>query len=269
MTAPPLRRQLYLDAGDSGSPTGLLRRRVLNPLLVEAFPAWFSHQVMDESRHSRNHSEKTSAKQLQNTGMYTTRREKDNPFLRRNASWLNMHVADPPVRSVALHRIRFVQPIKEKSFAHRVYFPVGMRMMHLYLLTLPEGVSLEDMHAGFQVLWAPSTEDGLPSRIRSSHAAAAHRVGMTFPPQVHGNAERCFERIGEMGAELLVQTTIAYIVLENDIWTRSLRELWNQCGLGFFREEFGDEMKPYQHGELLLADTISSFSMIVGDVIKA
>ncbi|KFH48367.1 hypothetical protein ACRE_008520 [Hapsidospora chrysogenum ATCC 11550] len=268
--SPALRRHLffYVPATEPRRPP---EEKTLNPLLAVAFPPWFTQfaatGAMDDLG-PRSQPRSQAHKKLQQARVYRLRGE-DNPFLRKCASWMYMHVSDPPTRSVALCRARFVRrPMREKSFAHPVYYPEGLRMLHLLLLTLPESTDPREMVRSFQVLWAPPGDGGI---ITEAHALAARRIGMTFPPQERGSPEECAKKVGGMAAELLVEKTLSFSASSSterngkmmDATAVGVADAYEACGLQYFVREFAEEMKPYQHTELVLADTVSSYGTVV------
>lgn len=270
--SPALRRHLFLYIPNT-EPHRLPEERVLNPLLAKMFPSWFVHLAGDDN-HSpgqrppvRNLPMRGFPKQITQSTLYVTRGD-DNPFLRREASWMQMHVSDPPTRSVALYRSRFARGMREKRYAHPVYYPDGLRMMHLYLLTLPESTDTLEMLGDFKVLWAPPGSGGV---IMEAHALAAHPTGLSFPAPERGSAQACAKKIGSIGAELLVNKKLAFFTLPSrpsekqpgSVMGTPIMELYEGCGMCYFLKEFAEEMRPYQHKELVLADTISSYGTVV------
>jgi hypothetical protein len=268
--SPALRRHVFFYV-PATEPRRLPEEKTLNPVLAEVFPPWFTQFAVTggiDGPRPRSQPRPQAHKKLQQSKLYTARGE-DNPFLRKCASWMHMHVSDPPTRSVALYRARFVRPpMREKSFAHPVYYPGGLRMLHLLLLTLPESTDHREMVRSFQVLWAPPGCDGI---ITEAHALAARRIGMTFPPQERGSPEECAKKVAGMAAELLVEKTLSFSASSSterngkvmETTTVGVADAYEACGLQYFVSEFAEEMRPYQHKELVLADTVSSYGTVV------
>lgn len=120
-STPSLRRHLFLDVPcESGADD---RCRVFNPLLVEAFGSFFKNKrVADEDPVSVDRATSISryglipftklSKGITPKGQKVTYKdwrtgrvqklEKTSPFLRVGASWLRMHVTDPPTVRVGI-----------------------------------------------------------------------------------------------------------------------------------------------------------------------
>lgn len=153
-----IRRHLFFDIADIS--TTRSKRRILNPLLVKAFPSLFEDTTVERCtaetavRRERERTLLTGTelyKTMDKPGIWRRRtirskrmeledelaaQEKTNPFLREDASWLRMHVSDPPVRRVCVQYVwRWIYhsaAVRDKRHFAVQIGGQGLRMGDLY-----------------------------------------------------------------------------------------------------------------------------------------
>ena len=144
--------------------------RIRNHLLGKAFPTWFDDNVYFQAVTSNrwhnnnlqsaivssgytegfmqrlaeawvnNNTQRTEspprdlATALGTTGLFKAQGAVENPFLHTDASWLHMHVSDPPVRKVGLFQGN--SGSGDEDTIREIAYPDGLRMGQFYALVL-------------------------------------------------------------------------------------------------------------------------------------
>lgn len=186
----PLTRRLFLKIPIAASSSSDLKpRRTLNPLLVEAFPQFFKevigHEISDETCRAGIKPEdgfqksklfesipmkiRTKAankmkeritfydmKHIEEEDRVAAEMEDNNSFLRDGASWLQMHVSDPPVTEFASYYRSSVQATWSKTWQTHSY-PEGLRMRDLYTYLLRYGLMNSSTNCSIAVAWSSET----------------------------------------------------------------------------------------------------------------
>lgn len=150
----------------------------------------------------------------------------DNPFLRQGATWMRMHVSDPPTMTsvsyhMCSHQVGIGQHFKTNSHSN------GLRMAELYSAVIKWTV-LQSETQSFRVLWP---ENGTVNR-RHVACATGQSIG-EFDPPLNSDG---FEVLAKANAQLLLDFhSMASCMLsgnEEDIG------VYQQAGFAFFHPEF-------------------------------
>lgn len=166
--SPAIRRHLFIDSADTT--TRVSTHRILNPLLTKAFPSLFEQTAPErptaETRVRRNRlnglfRDSELCKRMGEPGgerVYDTdvrdglaAQEKMNPFLRSDASWLRMHISDPPVRHVCVQYC--LMPYGNQAGARDSY--------HFVVPIDGQGLRMGDLHSSLLAAFGPSMMYGL------------------------------------------------------------------------------------------------------------
>jgi hypothetical protein len=218
----PLQQHLFLRPSRAPQRPG---PRILNPLLIKAFPAWFrtfSAALDGKVDPSELYINPQAMVQFQGSDLYALRGPK-NPFLRKGATWLRMQVSDPPTTNVVFHNIFIDLPSGNEDSAESKVYHAGLQMGDLYFSTL------RSLHTGrygtgyFQVVWP---QEG---RIRRKHSVdALTRISRYWHLSSLQQASPKPQEIAEAGAELLI--LLGRVGDEPEAYRDPL---WGDCGSRF------------------------------------
>ncbi|CEJ92420.1 hypothetical protein VHEMI08074 [[Torrubiella] hemipterigena] len=176
-SVPSLTRHLFLDIRPASDGPYAKQPRRFNPLLMKAFPSFFK-QIAHGEEPPKPHS-KDIRHTFEDTGIFKARpqvqltqrdpdrtiysadewkeaydREVDiesqNPFLRHGASWLRMHVCDPPITQIGLHSTTISRGLNMLTY-NDLEKDDGLRMDDLYRYLLL--FAAHSPSPDFSVLW--------------------------------------------------------------------------------------------------------------------
>lgn len=218
-STPCLTRHLFFNLPISSPTPGNTSSRILNPILSEAFPPFYELRVdqdvlvfEEEEQEEHNWMALEPSDQFKLTKLFAIKDPDQNPFLREAASWLRMHVSDPPTTRIAIHQSWNIRGTTSQSVDTTSY-PFGLRMGDLY---------------GFMLKW-------------SAHGRIP-RWRVVWP---EGGLFTCWSPAGkDEGAkcQLLVKLEDNVPLLQGrrhqpwEVWNRSGYEFfqWTWSGLDFF-----------------------------------
>lgn len=186
-----IRRYLFLDMPDTAALPSRRRRRTFSPLLTKAFPTFFQ-QTVDKCSATTSPQQLLSDVKLQKQTLLYERmnapsglqpelpsiteelktHEAGNPFLRPDASWLRMHVSDPPARNICIqHYVNWTN--RGVTVRHKVH--VGAR--------ISDGLRMGDLYSSMLALAGTSKFDGLlwPMKIAETDQQCAMSVHELWP----------------------------------------------------------------------------------------
>ncbi|KAK2597334.1 hypothetical protein QQS21_006030 [Conoideocrella luteorostrata] len=229
-SSPSLTRHLFTASTTPVlSDAGRKHSRELNPLIDKLLPRWVDTiKITASAELSKNWFEVTRASTRFESCLPFLARGHDNPFFRKGASWLDLHVSHPPITRVAVQTVYSKLQLYRQHVQLREY-PRGMRMLDLYVIVL-HWVCRGDQPRRFQVLHPAE------GNVRSEHIDAACVQALPGYRDFVQGAESISE-VDEMGAELFVQlhsplACCPRVMPEED------KEFWNiMCGASFFERE--------------------------------
>lgn len=218
-----IRRHLFFDITEI--PATPSKHRILNPLLVKAFPSLF------EDTTSERCTAETAVRRGQERTLFTGTRlyekmakpsiwrrtkrrmkwmelgdelaaqEKTNPFLRKDASWLRMHVSDPPVRRVCVQYV-----------LKYIYYSDAVRdKRHFAVQIGGQGLRMGDLYSSMLSVAPWAYADGLlwPLRVPDAQEMRQCEMEISDPwNRKEPNEEPRYE--GHAEPDLVVATTEAY-----------------------------------------------------------
>lgn len=154
--SPSLSRYLFLNVPISqtvaDTNTG---EYAFNPLLTRAFPRFFDGIADREEKSEESVQENFDPTWLFiNTKLYMAAElcgeEEKSPFLRKDASWMRMHVTDPPTTTVLTHSKSGGQCGRSSRLETQTYHQ-GLRMAEFYSIILLW--VCDDGDCGVQITW--------------------------------------------------------------------------------------------------------------------